>query len=189
MKFRESRGPARGNQSLIHRAWIVLPLGLFIGCRPDPPDPVPRPPLVVGPNQLIERVARAEGAYPLTLVLVFDPECGPCGLNMGNWIDLIQAEAASRASSGRERQVAIIGIGVGDPDSVDAYWGVLGKHVPLAIRPRRDSSLFRSVRGTPSTIVLRDGRRARLLTGVLRASERGELQRMIRAAYQEQEVR
>ena len=93
----------------------------------------------------------------VVLVLLYDPSCGPCSLNMSNWVDLL---AAARG------RIDAFALSLSGRDSLHAYWGPLAEHVTTA---EADSATLvdAGLLTTPATLLIRNGQVEYEYLGVL----------------------
>lgn len=100
------------------------------------------------------------------LVLVYDPECGPCALNMWNWIDL----ARDLPPSAR-----IVALTVEGMEEVDGYWAGMERRVERLVVDTATMRDVLRVPQTPTTLLVRGGRVVREYAGPLNAVARREV--------------
>jgi hypothetical protein len=108
-----------------------------------------------GPGQATAHVPLASLADGV--VFVFDPECGPCNLNVSNWIDVVAASA--------DGHVGLYALGVVDLAEALDYWRPLASVTPLVTDVPTMERL--GIGGTPATLVVRDGELVWMHTGPL----------------------
>jgi hypothetical protein len=100
------------------------------------------------------------------LVLVFDPECVPCGANMWNWTELARE---------LPRGLRLVALTVEGARGGDGYWtGLTGRVDVLAV----DSAAMRDVLRvgtTPTTLVVKNGTVVREYVGALTSVAKDEL--------------
>ncbi len=111
------------------------------------------------------------GTFNRALVLVFDPDCGPCHLNMANWIDLLVTS--------RTYDVPVIAVSLERGNNPDLYWSPLGKPVPT-FTADSIAIVAMGVTATPTTILLDAGTVAAEVVGVLNEREKTYLTDLLR---------
>lgn len=82
------------------------------------------------------------------LVLLFDPDCGPCDMNMSNWVDLLASDALADTD--------VIALSLAGREGVVDYWRPLNRRVAVAAA---DSATLvgADLITTPTTLLLRNG--------------------------------
>lgn len=102
------------------------------------------------------------GNLDRTLLLLFDPDCGPCNANMANWIDLLSQTRSARTG------VIALGLRATDPDQ---YWEVFEGRIPVYTAD--STNITRAgFRATPTTMLILNGRVTHEFVGVLNERER-----------------
>lgn len=114
------------------------------------------------------------GALGRTIVLVFDPDCGPCNANMANWIDVLAGV--------RDAGIGALALGLADTSrAMGEYWEPFGGLVPVFLADSA-SIVEAGFRATPTTALIFDGRVAREFVGILNTREQEDLLAAIEAA-------
>ncbi len=108
------------------------------------------------------------GAVRHALLLVFDPDCGPCNANMANWIDLLAAT--------RQTGVGVVALRLNrtSDNSDRPYWSAFEGRVPVFLSDST-SMVAAGLRATPTTILIRHGRVAAEFVGILNRREMQQL--------------
>lgn len=105
------------------------------------------------------------------LILVFDTACGPCAVNMSNWVDL--------AHEARSRPVDLVALTVEPAPGAAEYWsGWAGVRVLAA-----DTGVVRNdlrLQSTPTTLLVEDGVVRRAYVGPLGPASKAELTHWLR---------
>jgi hypothetical protein len=108
------------------------------------------------------------GSLPFAVIFVFDPHCGPTNANMANWTDLVREAppgAPLYSLSYRQR----------DLGPVLRYWD--GMHARVQTLGTDTATLVRrlGVGGTPTTLLVRNGKIRHSWKGFLMPQARAQL--------------